>query len=57
MRNDRYLLRMAVNDHTAFSGQLVASWPNATGVLMSYLAIGKLGKLIGTKLSCQMNHA
>ena len=37
--DDRHLLRMAVNDHTASSRQLAARWSTATGVLMSALSI------------------
>ncbi|GFT32256.1 transposable element Tc1 transposase [Trichonephila clavipes] len=33
-RDDRHLLRMAVNDCTASSRQLTASWSSATGVLI-----------------------
>ncbi|GFX12488.1 uncharacterized protein TNCV_2929821 [Trichonephila clavipes] len=36
-QDDRHLLRMAVNDRTASSRQLAASWSTATGVLMSVL--------------------
>ncbi|GFX86182.1 transposable element Tc1 transposase [Trichonephila clavipes] len=38
-RDDRHMLRMAVNDHTASSKQLVACWSTATGVLMSASSI------------------
>ncbi|GFX06071.1 transposable element Tc1 transposase [Trichonephila clavipes] len=34
VRDDRHLLRMAVNDRTASSRQLKARWSTATGVLM-----------------------
>ncbi|GFU51897.1 uncharacterized protein TNCV_3734061 [Trichonephila clavipes] len=33
-RDDRHLLRMAVNERTASSRQLAARWSTATGVLM-----------------------
>ncbi|GFX80107.1 transposable element Tcb2 transposase [Trichonephila clavipes] len=36
---DRHLLRMVVNDHTASSRQLAAHWYTATGVLMSASSI------------------
>ncbi|GFS59081.1 transposable element Tc1 transposase [Trichonephila clavipes] len=38
-RDDRHLLRIAVNDRTAFSRQLAAHWSTATGVLMSASSI------------------
>ncbi|PRD36641.1 UNVERIFIED_CONTAM: hypothetical protein NCL1_08022 [Trichonephila clavipes] len=38
-RDDRHLLRIAVNDRTAFSRQLTAHWSTATGVLMSASSI------------------
>ncbi|GFV34079.1 uncharacterized protein TNCV_4121761, partial [Trichonephila clavipes] len=38
-RDDRYLLRMAVNDRIDFSRQLAAHWSTATGVLMSASSI------------------
>ncbi|GFV01438.1 transposable element Tcb2 transposase [Trichonephila clavipes] len=38
-RDDRHLLRMVVNDHTASSRQLAACLSAATGVLMSALSI------------------
>ncbi|PRD33858.1 UNVERIFIED_CONTAM: Transposable element Tcb2 transposase [Trichonephila clavipes] len=38
-RDDRHLLRMAVNDRTASSRQLAARWSTATGVLMSASSI------------------
>ncbi|GFV11892.1 HTH_Tnp_Tc3_2 domain-containing protein [Trichonephila clavipes] len=90
-RNDRHLLHTVVNDRIDSSWQLVASWSNATGVLMSASSIHRrlrhrrlrarlplyrtpsrqtidccvcnglmsteLGKLIGTKMSLQINHA
>ncbi|GFS51683.1 uncharacterized protein TNCV_613651 [Trichonephila clavipes] len=87
-RDDRYLLRMAVNERTTSSRQLAARWSTATGVMsasstsaapriackgcfytgsLSRLTIDscvcnglmspELGKLIGTELSFQMNHA
>ncbi|GFV82995.1 uncharacterized protein TNCV_1180091 [Trichonephila clavipes] len=38
-RNDRHLLRMAVNDCTAYSRQLAPRWSTATGLLMSASSI------------------
>ncbi|GFU56579.1 transposable element Tcb2 transposase [Trichonephila clavipes] len=38
-RDDRHILYMAVNEHTASSRQLAARWSTATGVLMSALSI------------------
>ncbi|GFW23148.1 transposable element Tc1 transposase [Trichonephila clavipes] len=68
-RDDRHLLRMAVNNRTASSRQLAARWSIATDVLMipSRQTIGvcvyngflstEPGKVNGTKLRFQMNHA
>ncbi|GFW01231.1 uncharacterized protein TNCV_4514301 [Trichonephila clavipes] len=88
-RDDRHLLRMAVNGCTVSSRQLAALWPTTTGVLVltsspsaapwiackgafiqdpphgkpltAASAMGSMstepGKLIGIKLSFQMNHA
>ena len=38
-RDDRQLLRMAVNNSRAYSRQLAVLWSTATGVLMSALSI------------------
>ncbi|GFW35680.1 transposable element Tcb2 transposase [Trichonephila clavipes] len=65
-RNDRHLLRTAVNDRTASSSQLAASGCTATGspsrqtingCFCNGLMSTEPGKLIGTKLSFQMNPA
>ncbi|GFY10448.1 uncharacterized protein TNCV_1463381 [Trichonephila clavipes] len=37
--NNRYLLRMEVNDRTAFSRHLAVRWSTVTGVLMSASSI------------------
>ncbi|GFV74490.1 hypothetical protein TNCV_5129321 [Trichonephila clavipes] len=65
-RNDGHLLRMAVNDRTTFSRPLAARWSTATGspsqqTIDGCVCIGlistELGKMIGAKLSFQLNHA
>ncbi|GFY13085.1 transposable element Tc1 transposase [Trichonephila clavipes] len=38
-RDDRHLLRIAVNDHTASSRKLAVHWLTATGILMSTSSI------------------
>ncbi|GFT60535.1 transposable element Tcb2 transposase [Trichonephila clavipes] len=38
-RDDRHLLRIAVNERTVSSRSLAARWTTATGVLMSALSI------------------
>ncbi|GFX51547.1 uncharacterized protein TNCV_5012511 [Trichonephila clavipes] len=65
-RDDRHLLRMAVNDHTASSRLLVARCSTVTGsssrqtidgCVFNGLMSTEPDKLIGTKLSFQINHA
>ncbi|GFX41423.1 uncharacterized protein TNCV_3489641 [Trichonephila clavipes] len=64
--DDQHLFRMAVNYRTASSRQLEARWSTATespsrqtidGCVCDGLISTEPGKLIGTKLSFQMNHA
>ncbi|GFV04205.1 transposable element Tc1 transposase [Trichonephila clavipes] len=61
--DDRYLIRMAVNDHTASSRQLAARWSTATGVLMSASSIrrtllqsGLCARVLICRISLTANH-
>ncbi|GFX30583.1 uncharacterized protein TNCV_3462311 [Trichonephila clavipes] len=65
VRNDRHVLRMAVNDCTASSRQLATIWSTATGspsrqtidgCVCNGLLSTESGKLIDAKLSFQINH-